>query len=120
MRGSYHRRNDSGRMVRIFRERSRKRSLGGAQALRIGLHHLDQFAYIGAFSPAIDITDTTKEYDGGLASPTRLNQQLRLLWIGIGRDDFLFAPSTASKVLELSCPFYRETSRHQVAEKRDR
>lgn len=27
--------------------------------------------------------------------------------------------STASKVLELSCPFYRETSRHQVAEKRE-
>src|ERR1035441_1817958 len=92
MRGSYHRRNDSGRMVRIFRERSRKRSLGGAQALRIGLHHLDQFAYIGAFSPAIDITDTTKDYDGGLASPTRLNQQLRLLWIGFCSDDFVFAP----------------------------
>jgi enterochelin esterase-like enzyme len=67
-------------------------SMGGAQALRIGLHHLDQFAYIGAFSPAIDITDTTKDYDGGLANPTRLNQQLRLLWIGIGSDDFLFAP----------------------------
>ena len=66
-------------------------SMGGAQALRIGLHHLDQFAYIGAFSPAIDITDTTKDYDGGLANPTRLNQQLRLLWIGIGSDDFLFA-----------------------------
>ena len=67
-------------------------SMGGAQAVRIGLHHLDQFSYIGAFSPAIDITDTTKDYDGGLANPTRLNQQLRLLWIGIGSDDFLFAP----------------------------
>ena len=67
-------------------------SMGGAQALRIGLHHLDQFAYIGAFSPAIDITDATKDYDGGLANPTRLNQQLRLVWIGIGSDDFLFAP----------------------------
>ena len=67
-------------------------SMGGAQALRIGLHHLDQFAYIGALSPAIDITDTTKDYDGGLADATRLNQQLRLLWIGIGTDDFLFAP----------------------------
>ncbi len=67
-------------------------SMGGAQALRIGLHHLDRFAYIGAFSPAIDITDATKDYDGGLANSTRLNQQLRLLWIGIGSDDFLFAP----------------------------
>jgi enterochelin esterase family protein len=67
-------------------------SMGGAQALRIGLNHLDQFSYIGAFSPAIDITDTSKDYDGGLANPARLNQQLRLLWIGIGSDDFLLAP----------------------------
>src|SRR5438105_4666726 len=67
-------------------------SMGGAQALRIGLNHLDQFAYIGAFSPAIDITDIAKDYDGGLANPARLNQQLRLFWIGIGSDDFLFAP----------------------------
>jgi enterochelin esterase family protein len=64
----------------------------GAQALRIGLNHPDQFAYIGAFSPAIDITDTTKDYDGRLASPEKLNQQLRLLWIGIGSDDFLREP----------------------------
>src|SRR5690242_15758805 len=28
-------------------------SMGGAQSLRIGLNHLDQFAYLGAFSPAI-------------------------------------------------------------------
>jgi enterochelin esterase-like enzyme len=67
-------------------------SMGGAQALRIGLHHLDQFAYIGAFSPAIDITDTAKDYDRALADPGALNQQLRLLWLGIGTDDFLFVP----------------------------
>ena len=67
-------------------------SMGGAQALRIGLSHLDQFAYIGAFSPAIDITNVARDYDGGLADSSRLNRQLRLLWIGIGSDDFLFKP----------------------------
>jgi enterochelin esterase-like enzyme len=67
-------------------------SMGGAQALRIGLNHLNQFAYIGAFSPAIAITDTNTDYDRVLANPTVLNRQLRLLWIGIGSDDFLFAP----------------------------
>jgi enterochelin esterase family protein len=67
-------------------------SMGGAQALRIGLNHLDQFAYIGAFSPAIAISDTSKDYDGALADPKKLNLQLRLLWIGIGTDDFLFTP----------------------------
>ena len=76
-------------------------SMGGAQALRIGLKHLDQFAYLGAFSPAITITDTSKDYDGVLADPLKVNQQLHLLWIGIGTDDFLFAPvSESHEVLE--------------------
>ena len=64
-------------------------SMGGAQALRIGLNHLDQFAYLGAFSPAITITDTSKDYDGVLGNPEKINQQLHLLWIGVGSDDFL-------------------------------
>ena len=67
-------------------------SMGGAQALRIGLNHLEQFGSLGAFSPAIAITDTTKDYDGMLANPAKVNQQLRLLWIGIGSDDFLHGP----------------------------
>lgn len=71
-------------------------SMGGGQALRIGLNHLDQFAYLGAFSPAISITDTTKDYDGILADPARANRQLRLLWIGVGSDDFLLAPANES------------------------
>jgi enterochelin esterase-like enzyme len=76
-------------------------SMGGAQALRIGLNHLEQFAAIGAFSPAIAITDAAKDYDGALADPTKINQQLKLLWIGIGSDDFLFAPVEHShEVLE--------------------
>jgi enterochelin esterase-like enzyme len=67
-------------------------SMGGAQALRIGLGHLDKFAYLGVFSPAIHITNISRDYDGALANPARLNQQLRLLWLGIGTEDFLFVP----------------------------
>jgi enterochelin esterase-like enzyme len=71
-------------------------SMGGAQALRIGLNHLDQFGHIGAFSPAIAIVDTTKDYDGILANPASTNEQLHLLWFGIGSDDFLLAPVNES------------------------
>jgi enterochelin esterase-like enzyme len=67
-------------------------SMGGGQAVRIGLNHLDKFAYLGAFSPAFFLTDTTKDYDGAFADPAKLNQQLRLFWIGVGSDDFLLAP----------------------------
>lgn len=67
-------------------------SMGGAQALRIGLNHMDQFAFIGAFSPAIAITDTAKDYDGILQDSAKLNRQLHLLWLGIGSEDFLHRP----------------------------
>jgi enterochelin esterase family protein len=67
-------------------------SMGGSQALRIGLNHLDQFASIGAFSPAIHITDIRADYAGSFEKASKINQQLKLLWIGIGRDDFLYAP----------------------------
>lgn len=67
-------------------------SMGGAQAIRIGLNHLDEFAYIGAFSPAIEISELSKDYDGILSNPFMINQQLRLLWIGIGSEDFLYVP----------------------------
>jgi len=67
-------------------------SMGGSEAVSIGLNHLDQFAYIGAFSPAIEITNTASDYHGRLANAARVNQQLRLLWIGIGSDDFLLEP----------------------------
>lgn len=74
-------------------------SMGGAQALRIGLNHLEQFAYLGAFSPAIAITDTSKDYDGVVADPAKINQQLHLLWIGIGTEDFLLTPVRQSHEL---------------------
>ena len=67
-------------------------SMGGAQAFRIGFNNLDEFAFIGAFSPAIAITDTAKDYDGILANPAILNRRLRLLWMGIGTEDFLHEP----------------------------
>jgi enterochelin esterase-like enzyme len=67
-------------------------SMGGAQTLRIGLNHMDRFAYLGAFSPAVAITDPMKDYGGILADPAKVNRQLRLLWLGIGTDDFLHDP----------------------------
>jgi enterochelin esterase-like enzyme len=67
-------------------------SMGGAQALRSGLNHLDLFAYLGAFSPAIAITDTTKDYGGILSDGVKVNQRLRLFWLGIGSEDFLYDP----------------------------
>ncbi len=61
-------------------------SMGGAQALTIGLGHPDQFAWIGAFSSGRATPDAA-------ALGAEVNTRLRLLWITCGRDDGLFATS---------------------------
>jgi enterochelin esterase-like enzyme len=69
-------------------------SLGGAQALGIGLARQDLFSRVAAFSPAIGAV--TSPQAGGLdfapllADAKKVNQRLALLWVGCGTDDTLF------------------------------
>ena len=58
--------------------------MGAAQSLSIGLHNLDQFAYIGAFSGSGNRAEWEK------ADAAMLNQKLRVLWLGCGTDDFAY------------------------------
>ena len=64
-------------------------SMGGGQALIAGMHHLDRFSYIGAFSSAVTIlgNDFARAFPTANAS---MNSRLKLLWIGIGKKDFLY------------------------------
>ena len=66
-------------------------SMGGAQSLNISLRHLDQFAYIGVFSSGIfgSTEAFKKEHAAVLAKGADWNKQIRLFWVGIGKDDFL-------------------------------
>jgi len=61
-------------------------SMGGAQALTIGLGNLDRFAWVGSFSGAPGDNAATQKF---LAEPIAANAKLRLLWIAVGKDDFL-------------------------------
>ena len=63
-------------------------SMGGSQAFRLGLGHLDTFSYLGAFSAAVANLDFAKDYDGKLADP-QINRQLKLLWMGVGKQEGL-------------------------------
>lgn len=67
-------------------------SMGGGQALDIGLGHLDVFSAIGAFSSAIP-RDFEGRFTGLLQNPRDTNQKLKLLWIGCGRQDTAFKGS---------------------------
>lgn len=62
-------------------------SMGGGQALSIGLGNPELFGWIGAFSSAIPATETL---DKLLAEPESINKQMALLWVGRGSGDFLF------------------------------
>jgi enterochelin esterase family protein len=69
-------------------------SLGGGQALGIGLTRQDLFSRVAAFSPAIGAV--TSPQAGGLdfkpllADTKKVNERLALLWVGCGTDDTLF------------------------------
>ena len=71
-------------------------SMGGAQTMRVGLNHPELFAWLGLFSPAIGNLDTAGDYDGKLTDAAAINKTLKLLWLGIGREDPLFPGVRAS------------------------
>lgn len=65
-------------------------SMGGGQTIRFGLNNTDTFAWVGAFSSAV-----YEKFHGPLLDDTaKLNRSLKLLFIGCGRDDFLYENNT--------------------------
>lgn len=60
-------------------------SMGGMQALRIGLAHLDTFASVAAMSaPVIGKFEANTSYDGVFRDPKAFGERARLLWLGAG------------------------------------
>jgi enterochelin esterase family protein len=61
-------------------------SMGGAESLLTGLNHLDQFAWIGAFSSG----GLPEQFETKFPNlDDKANKQLHLLWIACGVDDGL-------------------------------
>jgi enterochelin esterase-like enzyme len=61
-------------------------SMGGGQSLTIGLNHLDRFAWVGGFSASVPGKEVVA---GALGDADATNRKLKLLWVSIGKDDFL-------------------------------
>ena len=69
-------------------------SMGGGQALSIGLNHLALFSYVGGFSSGLgSVADFPKTYATLIGNADHANQTLRLLWVGCGKDDGALAAS---------------------------
>lgn len=69
-------------------------SRGGGQSLYTGFANLEHFSAIGSFAAYLT-PDLFKAKFGSLIDPsTQTNERLRLLWMGVGTEDFLFKPAT--------------------------
>jgi enterochelin esterase family protein len=83
---------------RVFADRDHRAiaglSLGGAQALAIGLTHLELFSRIAGFSPALGASNNPAtggvDFETVLADSSRINTQVKFLWISCGTEDTLF------------------------------
>ena len=69
-------------------------SMGGGQAITIGLNNLDKFSVIGSFSGAVP-RDGAERVTEILSDAKTVNHALDLFWIGCGRDDFLLERNEA-------------------------
>ena len=70
-------------------------SMGGGQALQVGLHHLDTFHSIGAFSAALRAQTMEEQYKEILGDPAGTNKRLKVFYIACGKTDSLFEPAQA-------------------------
>jgi enterochelin esterase-like enzyme len=67
-------------------------SMGGGQSLRIGLAHPDLFRWVGAFSAGAPEKDLDSLFPTVVRDPS---SRPHLLWMAVGRDDFLFKRNEA-------------------------
>ena len=68
-------------------------SRGGGQSLFTGFNNLDRFAWIGSYSAYLTPEVVEKHFAPLVANPKATNQKLKLLWLGVGKTDFLYQPA---------------------------
>jgi len=70
-------------------------SRGGGQSLFAGFSLLDKFAWIGSYSAYLT-PEVFNSFFGRISTqPEVANEQVRLLWLGVGSEDFLYEPAVA-------------------------
>ncbi len=65
-------------------------SVGGGQALNIGLTNTDKFAYVCSYAPYTGTEEFRKNFTNWTPNASALNRQLKLFTISVGTDDFLY------------------------------
>ena len=79
---------------RVSRDREQRAiagfSRGGGQSLFTGFNNLDKFAWIGSYSAYLTPEVFDKYFARAAVDPQVTNKKLRLLWLGVGKADFLY------------------------------
>lgn len=68
-------------------------SRGGGQTLRTAFGNMDKFSWICCYSAYLSTSEMENNFSqiGGDAKST--NKNLKLLWVSVGKDDFLYKPT---------------------------
>lgn len=65
-------------------------SVGGGQTLNIGLTNTDKFSYISSYAPYTATEEFAKNFTNWNPDAKKINEQLKLFTISVGKDDFLY------------------------------
>jgi enterochelin esterase-like enzyme len=65
-------------------------SRGGGQTLRTAFSNMDKFAWVCAYSSYLSPDEMERSYPAIVSNPSNTNRQLKLLWVSVGSDDFLY------------------------------
>jgi enterochelin esterase-like enzyme len=65
-------------------------SRGGGQTLRTAFNNMDKFAWICCYAANLSPQEMERSYKAIYEKPEVTNKQLKLFWISVGSDDFLY------------------------------
>jgi enterochelin esterase-like enzyme len=65
-------------------------SRGGGQTLRTAFNNMDTFSWICCYSAYISTPEMESSFNKVYTNPANTNKELKLLWVSVGKDDFLY------------------------------
>jgi enterochelin esterase-like enzyme/pimeloyl-ACP methyl ester carboxylesterase len=72
-------------------------SRGGGQSLFTAFNNPDKFAWIGSYAAYLTPEVCDKYFAELVSQPDVTNSKLKLLWLGVGKDDFLYEQAISFK-----------------------
>ena len=68
-------------------------SRGGGQTLRTAFGNMDKFSWICCYSAYLSPQEMEKSYKHVYEDPAKTNKQMKLFWVSVGNEDFLYKPT---------------------------